>query len=171
MGLNQTQTKIILAFSSIAHLSWMVALGGVSLLYGAVYFVVYTASVLPLVVVLSMVNMASVKTSHLIRRRRPALLGLFSLFLLNLRGLPPFVGFFIKAAGLKVLLLNGHVALALVLILSRAMTIGFYLMIAFVALLARTHVPRPRSRPRLTMLWVLALRYAVGGLPLAFLFL
>jgi len=171
VGLNQSRIKVILAFSSIAHLSWMVAVGTVSFLFSAVYYFIYSASVLPLVGLLSMLGVDSLKTAHLVRRRRPAALFLFTMFLLNLRGIPPFVGFFAKAVALKALLLCGHSVLALVLILSRAMTIGFYLTIAFVALLARTHGPRSSRRPQRVMLWVLALSFALGGLPLAFLFL
>lgn len=149
----------------------MVALGTVSLLFSGAYLLVYSASVLPLIGVLSTVNINSLKTSHLVSRSSPALLLLFAFFFLNLRGLPPFVGFFAKAARLKTLLLNGHPVLALVLILSRAITIGFYLIILFVAALARAHGPRPSARPRITLFWVLALGYALGGLPLACLLL
>uniref|UniRef100_F8T1X0 NADH-ubiquinone oxidoreductase chain 2 n=1 Tax=Typhlichthys subterraneus TaxID=940470 RepID=F8T1X0_9TELE len=92
-GLNQTQLRKILAYSSIAHLGWMILIlqfnTHLTILALLTYFVM-TFSAFMLLKINNTTNIQSLSTAW---AKTPALTALTPLIMLSLGGLPPLTGF------------------------------------------------------------------------------
>nr|CBB90324.1 NADH dehydrogenase subunit 2 [Stiphrornis sanghensis] len=133
MGLNQTQIRKILAFSSISHLGWMAAIiiysPKLALLNFYLYALITTAGVLTL---------ASIKTLKLSTlmttwTKTPALSAMLMLTLLSLAGLPPLTGFLPKWLIIQELTKQGLVPAATAISLLSLLSLFFYLRLAYCA--------------------------------------
>nr|AGQ48907.1 NADH dehydrogenase subunit 2 [Chiroxiphia caudata] len=96
MGLNQTQTRKILAFSSIAHLGWM----AIILIYNPnltlIAFFLYTMTTSAIFFIFNTTNTLKLFTMMAAWTKIPSLSTIFMLTLLSLAGLPPLTGFLPK---------------------------------------------------------------------------
>nr|AHY86977.1 NADH dehydrogenase subunit 2 [Cacomantis sonneratii]WJH18398.1 NADH-ubiquinone oxidoreductase chain 2 [Cacomantis sonneratii] len=96
MGLNQTQTRKILAFSSISHLGWMTIIivynPNLTMLNFYVYFTM-TATVFLTLSITKALKLSTMMTSW---TKTPMLNTTLMLTLLSLAGLPPLTGFMPK---------------------------------------------------------------------------
>nr|NP_739998.1 NADH dehydrogenase subunit 2 [Indostomus paradoxus]BAC23594.1 NADH dehydrogenase subunit 2 [Indostomus paradoxus] len=126
-GLNQTQLRKILAYSSIAHLGWMILilqysppLAYLSLL---LYFVMTFAPFMTFKLNKSL-NINSLATSS---TKNPVLTALLLLSLLSLGGLPPLSGFMPKLLILQELTQQNLPLIATLAALSSLLSLYFYL--------------------------------------------
>lgn len=130
-GLNQTQVRKILAFSSIAHIGWICSVTRYSKEAMVVMTLVYII-INSRMFILS--NEYSLNT--LSRLRRITFTNgtsgiILILVILSLGGLPPLTGFLKKFIGLKCLINKGRFVARIVLVLRRLLSLFFYLRIAF----------------------------------------
>nr|YP_187588.1 NADH dehydrogenase subunit 2 [Astropecten polyacanthus]BAD86696.1 NADH dehydrogenase subunit 2 [Astropecten polyacanthus] len=130
-GLNQTQVRKILAFSSIAHIGWICSVVCFSSEVSLVMFVIYVfinSMVFLISNELSLVTLSSI--SRLIFYNS---IGGFFLILgaLSLGGLPPLTGFLIKFLALECLIQNGSLLNSCLLVIGSLISLFFYLRIAF----------------------------------------
>uniref|UniRef100_Q6UJH4 NADH-ubiquinone oxidoreductase chain 2 n=2 Tax=Lialis TaxID=52171 RepID=Q6UJH4_9SAUR len=127
MGLNQTQTRKIMAFSSIAHMGWMftsLALTPyLSLLILLTYLILTSATFMALLSTTSK-TLHDLGTSWTIS---PPLLAITMLTLLSLGGLPPLTGFLPKWLVLKELVTMNFITLSVLMALSTLPSLFFYL--------------------------------------------
>nr|YP_009686817.1 NADH dehydrogenase subunit 2 [Sardinella fijiensis]AZM31662.1 NADH dehydrogenase subunit 2 [Sardinella fijiensis]QDS78834.1 NADH dehydrogenase subunit 2 [Sardinella fijiensis] len=130
-GLNQTQLRKILAYSSVAHLGWMILVSQVApqmtLLALITYIIMTTAAFLTLDKVDSTktITLASAWT------KAPALSALACLILLSLGGLPPLTGFMPKWLILQELSNQGFPLTATVVALTALLSLYFYLRLSY----------------------------------------
>nr|YP_009503716.1 NADH dehydrogenase subunit 2 [Thryssa setirostris]AWY13566.1 NADH dehydrogenase subunit 2 [Thryssa setirostris]WRI15742.1 NADH dehydrogenase subunit 2 [Thryssa setirostris] len=126
-GLNQTQLRKILAYSSIAHLGWMILVSQMApkmtLLALITYIIMTTATFLTLN------NINSTKTVTLTHAwtKAPALTALTCLLLLSLGGLPPLTGFMPKWLIIQELANQGLALTATIIALTALISLYFYL--------------------------------------------
>nr|BBC28396.1 NADH dehydrogenase subunit 2 [Thryssa setirostris] len=126
-GLNQTQLRKILAYSSIAHLGWMILVSQMApkmtLLALITYIIMTTATFLTLN------NINSTKTVTLTHAwtKAPALAALTCLLLLSLGGLPPLTGFMPKWLIIQELANQGLALTATIIALTALISLYFYL--------------------------------------------
>lgn len=123
LGLNQTQLRTLLAYSSIAHTGWVVGLISVSTPASWLYFCIYTVITIATILFLRQTNALffwSVTSPPLI---------LFLLFL-SLRGLPPLSGFAIKLGAIS-LLSTLSIPLTLFIVFGSLLRLYFYLNLRF----------------------------------------
>nr|ABF61734.1 NADH dehydrogenase subunit 2 [Dendropicos goertae] len=131
MGLNQTQIRKILAFSSISHLGWM----AVILIYAPeltfLTFLLYT--LLTSTIFLSLNTSHTTKLSTLMTSwtKTPTLNATLMLTLLSLAGLPPFIGFLPKWLIIQELTKQEMTPTALTLALLSLLSLFFYLRLAY----------------------------------------
>nr|AFQ41994.1 NADH dehydrogenase subunit 2 [Mniarogekko chahoua] len=127
MGLNQTQTRKIMAFSSIAHMGWIftaLALNpNLTLLTLSMYLVLTTAMFTSLMMVSSK-NLLDLGTTW---PQTPALLSILMLTLMSLGGLPPLTGFMPKWLILKELTANNLPMISTLMAMSTLPSLFFYL--------------------------------------------
>nr|WNH37411.1 NADH dehydrogenase subunit 2 [Scopelogadus bispinosus] len=130
-GLNQTQLRKILAYSSIAHLGWMTLIlqfsPSLTLLALLTYFIM-TSSTFLVFKLNNSTNVISLATSS---TKAPALTALVPLILLSLGGLPPLTGFAPKWLILQELTKQELAPLATLAALTALLSLYFYLRLSY----------------------------------------
>nr|ABO33389.1 NADH dehydrogenase subunit 2 [Sitta carolinensis] len=131
MGLNQTQTRKILAFSSISHLGWMAIIITYSPKLALLNFYLYT--LMTAAVFLTMNSMKVLKLSTLMTSwtKSPALSTTLLLTLLSLAGLPPLTGFLPKWLIIQELTKQEMPLMATMISLLSLLSLFFYLRLAY----------------------------------------
>nr|ASM90846.1 NADH dehydrogenase subunit 2 [Chaetops frenatus] len=133
MGLNQTQTRKILAFSSISHLGWMTIIlvhnPNLTLLNFYLYSIMTTALFLTLNTTKAL-NLSTLMTTW---AKSPALNAALLLTLLSLAGLPPLTGFLPKWLIIQELTKQDMAPAAIAISLSSLLGLFFYLRLAYCA--------------------------------------
>ena len=142
-GLAQTQLRPLLAFSSIAHIGWMLALSAVSPTAAISYLFCYIFMVLPLLGTFAARRTISPKTLPSLKSLSVSQHNMSALLLLNLAGLPPLGGFCLKAASLG--LLTSFPLASLFLILSSVITLGFYINLTLLSLITTFESLQPAN--------------------------
>nr|YP_001293802.1 NADH dehydrogenase subunit 2 [Spratelloides delicatulus]BAF64115.1 NADH dehydrogenase subunit 2 [Spratelloides delicatulus] len=134
-GMNQTQLRKILAYSSIAHLGWMIMISQaaphLTLLALVIYIVMTTAAFLTL----TNLNATMTVTLASAWAKSPAMAALACLILLSLGGLPPLTGFMPKWLILQELTAQGLTVLATAVALAALLSLYFYLRLSYAAAL------------------------------------
>nr|AAP84482.1 NADH dehydrogenase subunit 2 [Sceloporus jalapae] len=130
-GLNQTQTRKIMAYSSIAHLGWMavivVMLPNIMLLNLFIYLLM-TISMFYALLLLNSKNIKDMATSW---TTSPMTTSTNMLILLSLAGLPPLTGFIPKWLILEELTTQNLITVALIMALSTLLSLFFYLRLTY----------------------------------------
>nr|ANP43672.1 NADH dehydrogenase subunit 2 [Zoothera dixoni] len=133
MGLNQTQTRKILAFSSISHLGWMTIILIYSPKLALLNFYLYV--LMTAAIFLTLNSMKTLKLSTLMTTwtKTPALSAMLMLTLLSLAGLPPLTGFLPKWLIIQELTKQGMAPAATIMALLSLLSLFFYLRLAYCA--------------------------------------
>nr|QYA70369.1 NADH dehydrogenase subunit 2 [Campylorhynchus rufinucha]QYA70370.1 NADH dehydrogenase subunit 2 [Campylorhynchus rufinucha]QYA70371.1 NADH dehydrogenase subunit 2 [Campylorhynchus rufinucha]QYA70372.1 NADH dehydrogenase subunit 2 [Campylorhynchus rufinucha]QYA70373.1 NADH dehydrogenase subunit 2 [Campylorhynchus rufinucha] len=133
MGLNQTQTRKILAFSSISHLGWMAVIISYSPKLALLNFYLY--ALMTATVFLSLNSMKALKLSTLMTSwtKAPTLNAMLMLTLLSLAGLPPLTGFLPKWLIIQELTKQEMATTATIISLLSLLGLFFYLRLAYCA--------------------------------------
>lgn len=127
MGINQSQLRTIMAYSSIGHIGWILSL--VAILKPAasiLYFIIYSALITPLFLSLNYFNINHLKHLSLPASYSVISLILITILLISLGGLPPLTGFIPKLITI-ILLIETIKILGLLLILGSVINLFFYL--------------------------------------------
>nr|AND96551.1 NADH deshydrogenase subunit 2 [Tiniocellus spinipes] len=129
MGMNQTNMRKILAYSSINHLSWMLS----SMLFfesiWIFYFLVYFITTFNIVIILNLFNIFHINQLFSSLNQYPLIKFFFMLNFLSLGGLPPFIGFLPKWLTIQMLIKMNLFSLSLIVIVMTLITLFFYLRI------------------------------------------
>nr|BAR45876.1 NADH dehydrogenase subunit 2 [Evermannella indica] len=130
-GLNQTQLRKILAYSSIAHLGWMIIIlqfaPSLTLLSLLLYIVMTSATFLTF----KLNSATDINTLATSWTKAPTLTALVPLSLLSLGGLPPLTGFMPKWLILQELTKQGLPLTATIAALSALLSLYFYLRLCY----------------------------------------
>nr|NP_739920.1 NADH dehydrogenase subunit 2 [Sargocentron rubrum]YP_011003640.1 NADH dehydrogenase subunit 2 [Sargocentron melanospilos]WPS66029.1 NADH dehydrogenase subunit 2 [Sargocentron melanospilos]BAC23516.1 NADH dehydrogenase subunit 2 [Sargocentron rubrum] len=130
-GLNQTQLRKILAYSSIAHLGWMVLvtqfMPSLALLTLLTYFVMTFSTFL----VFKLNNSTNINTLATSWAKTPVLTALTPLMLLSLGGLPPLTGFAPKWLILQELTKQQLATTATIAAMTALISLYFYLRLSY----------------------------------------
>nr|QLA48785.1 NADH dehydrogenase subunit 2 [Arborophila brunneopectus] len=131
MGLNQTQTRKILAFSSISHLGWMIII----ILYNPkltiLTFALYTVMTTTVFLSLNRTKALKLSTMLISWTKTPTLNTTLMLTLLSLAGLPPLTGFMPKWLILQELTKQEMIPAATIISLLSLLSLFFYLRLTY----------------------------------------
>nr|UAT16073.1 NADH dehydrogenase subunit 2 [Thoropa miliaris] len=130
-GINQTQIRKLLAFSSIAHLGWMVAILKISpqlTLFNFTLYILMTSTLFITFLNLNTKNISELSTSW---SKTPTMTALSLLFLLSLSGLPPLTGFLPKWMIAQEMIKQDLTMFALIILLSTLLSLFFYLRLTY----------------------------------------
>nr|ACJ14380.1 NADH dehydrogenase subunit 2 [Ficedula dumetoria]AWS34230.1 NADH dehydrogenase subunit 2 [Ficedula dumetoria]AWS34231.1 NADH dehydrogenase subunit 2 [Ficedula dumetoria]WPF71061.1 NADH dehydrogenase subunit 2 [Ficedula dumetoria muelleri] len=133
MGLNQTQTRKILAFSSISHLGWMAIIIIYSPKLALLNFYLYILITTAVFLTLNSINTLKLSTLMTTWTKTPALSATLMLTLLSLAGLPPLTGFLPKWLIIQELTKQEMAPAATVIALLSLLSLFFYLRLAYCA--------------------------------------
>nr|AAX37223.1 NADH dehydrogenase subunit 2 [Phedina borbonica] len=133
MGLNQTQTRKILAFSSISHLGWMAIILSFNPKLTLLNFYLY--AIMTSAIFLTLNTTKALKLSTLITTwtKTPSLNAMLLLTLLSLAGLPPLTGFLPKWLIIQELTKQDMAPMATMISLLSLLGLFFYLRLAYCA--------------------------------------
>nr|QNH73609.1 NADH dehydrogenase subunit 2 [Cyornis rufigastra] len=133
MGLNQTQTRKILAFSSISHLGWMAAIIIYSPKLALLNFYLYALMTATVFLALNSIKTLNLPTLMTTWTKTPALSAMLMLALLSLAGLPPLTGFLPKWLIIQELTKQEMAPVAVIISLLSLLSLFFYLRLAYCA--------------------------------------
>nr|ADI86231.1 NADH dehydrogenase subunit 2 [Copsychus malabaricus]AKC01572.1 NADH dehydrogenase subunit 2 [Copsychus malabaricus]AKC01573.1 NADH dehydrogenase subunit 2 [Copsychus malabaricus] len=133
MGLNQTQTRKILAFSSISHLGWMAIIISYSPKLALLNFYLYALMTAAVFLALNSINTTKLSTLMTTWTKTPALSATLMLSLLSLAGLPPLTGFLPKWLIIQELTKQEMAPAATIIALLSLLSLFFYLRLAYCA--------------------------------------
>nr|YP_525465.1 NADH dehydrogenase subunit 2 [Siphonops annulatus]AAX58662.1 NADH dehydrogenase subunit 2 [Siphonops annulatus] len=171
-GLNQTQLRKIMAYSSIAHLGWMISILPFSTYLTMLNFLIYLIMTSTMFMTLKMINSTKINSLTLAWPKMPVLMAMSSMTLLSLGGLPPMSGFMPKWLILQELTKQHLPAMATIMAISALLSLFFYLRLSYA--MALTQSPNYinstitwRCKPnQLTMPLVLMTNLSILLLPL-----
>nr|QWS05884.1 NADH dehydrogenase subunit 2 [Cottocomephorus inermis] len=130
-GLNQTQLRKILAYSSIAHLGWMVLIIQFSPSLTLLTLITYLIMTFSTFLVFKLNNSTSINALATSWAKAPALTSLTPLVLLSLGGLPPLTGFMPKWLILQELTKQDLATTATLAALTALISLYFYLRLSY----------------------------------------
>nr|YP_009873673.1 NADH dehydrogenase subunit 2 [Microtus richardsoni]QJE70755.1 NADH dehydrogenase subunit 2 [Microtus richardsoni]UZC29798.1 NADH dehydrogenase subunit 2 [Microtus richardsoni] len=125
-GLNQTQTRKILAYSSIAHMGWMVSILPYNPSLTTLNLLIYITMTIPLFIMFHTHSFTSITSMSLMWNKMPMALPMISLILLSMGGLPPLTGFLPKWAIITELMKNNNLPLASLMAMTALINLFFY---------------------------------------------
>nr|AFP67675.1 NADH dehydrogenase subunit 2 [Saurodactylus mauritanicus] len=134
-GLNQTQTRKIMAFSSIAHMGWLMVALTLSqnlITLTLLIYIIMTAATFTTMIITTTKTLSDLGTTW---PHSPTLLATLMVLLLSLSGLPPLTGFMPKWLILKNLALTQALPLATMLALATLPSLFFYLRMAYLTII------------------------------------
>nr|WDR46564.1 NADH dehydrogenase subunit 2 [Lasiopodomys gregalis] len=130
-GLNQTQTRKILAYSSIAHMGWMISILPYNPSLTALNLLVYIIMTIPMFFILSTHSFTSISSMSLMWNKMPMALPMISLILMSTGGLPPLTGFLPKWAIITELMKNNNLSLASLMAMAALINLFFYMRLIY----------------------------------------
>nr|YP_009024439.1 NADH dehydrogenase subunit 2 [Tetraogallus tibetanus]AGS18341.1 NADH dehydrogenase subunit 2 [Tetraogallus tibetanus]AUX81064.1 NADH dehydrogenase subunit 2 [Tetraogallus tibetanus] len=131
MGLNQTQTRKILAFSSISHLGWMTVIIIYSPQLTILTFILYTIMTSTAFLSLSQIKVLKLSTMLISWTKTPMLNATVMFTLLSLAGLPPLTGFMPKWLIIQELTKQEMTPTATIITMLSLLGLFFYLRLAY----------------------------------------
>nr|ACL82520.1 NADH dehydrogenase subunit 2 [Malacopteron magnirostre] len=133
MGLNQTQVRKILAFSSISHLGWMTIIISYNPKLTLLNFYLYILMTATVFFTLNSIKSLKLSTLMTTWTKTPALSAMLLLTLLSLGGLPPLTGFLPKWLIIQELTKQNMIPAAMAISLLSLLSLFFYLRLAYCA--------------------------------------
>nr|YP_010625973.1 NADH dehydrogenase subunit 2 [Parainocellia braueri]WBK02719.1 NADH dehydrogenase subunit 2 [Parainocellia braueri] len=129
-GLNQTNLRKIMAFSSINHIGWMISSLIMNNNLWKIYFLIYSFLTILMISIFMNFNLFFINQIYLMMNFN--LMNKFLLFMnfLSLGGLPPFLGFFPKWMIINNLILNNYFFLLTTMSMLTLINLFFYLRLA-----------------------------------------
>nr|YP_009128645.1 NADH dehydrogenase subunit 2 [Ageneiosus pardalis]AJR19136.1 NADH dehydrogenase subunit 2 [Ageneiosus pardalis] len=142
-GLNQTQLRKIMAYSSIAHLGWMIIITQFKPQLTMLALLTYIIMTSTLFLTFKSLQTTKINTLALTWAKTPIITTTTALSLLSLGGLPPMTGFMPKWLILQELTLQKLPLTATIMALSALLSLYFYLRLCYSMTL--TIVPNTNS--------------------------
>nr|AAV67500.1 NADH dehydrogenase subunit 2 [Anolis porcatus]AAV67501.1 NADH dehydrogenase subunit 2 [Anolis porcatus] len=130
-GLNQTQTRKIMAYSSIAHLGWMATISSILtniLIMNLLIYLIMTTSVFFSLIISKSKTIQDTTSTWTLS---PTLTIIMMLSLLSLGGLPPLTGFIPKWLIMEELILQNFNLLIIMMAASSLLSLFFYLRLTY----------------------------------------
>nr|AVC05217.1 NADH dehydrogenase subunit 2 [Eurycea hillisi] len=130
-GLNQPQVRKIMAFSSTAHLGWMIVVLTYSpqlTILNLMLYLMMTAAMFLMIMNFSSTNINKMATSW---TKNPSLTPMMMIVLMSLGGLPPTSGFLPKWLILEELVKQNMTLIASIMAMSALLSLFFYLRLAY----------------------------------------
>nr|UXX61810.1 NADH dehydrogenase subunit 2 [Taoniscus nanus] len=131
MGLNQTQIRKILAFSSISHLGWMSVIIAYNPQLTILTFCLYSLITSSVFLSLNFTKTTNLPTLMTSWTKTPSLNASLFMILLSLAGLPPLSGFMPKLMILQELVNQEMTPTAIIISMLSLLSLFFYLRLAY----------------------------------------
>nr|YP_913602.1 NADH dehydrogenase subunit 2 [Acantopsis choirorhynchos]BAF41663.1 NADH dehydrogenase subunit 2 [Acantopsis choirorhynchos] len=171
-GLNQTQLRKILAYSSIAHMGWMIIILQFAPQLTTLALMTYILMTSAAFLSLKMMSATKINTLSTMWSKTPILATTTALALLSLGGLPPLTGFMPKWLILQELSKQDLPLTATIMALAALLSLYFYLRLCYAMTLTispstiNTTVPWRTQNAQSTLALAISTTAALGLLPI-----
>jgi len=130
-GFNQRSIKKIVTYSSIIHSRWLIVIVLINIKLWINYFLIYSTITICFIVIISSINIE--RTKRIIYYKNRLFYKLtFSINILSLGGMPPFLGFLGKFILITFLIKNSfNIIIMLILITTSILGLFFYIKIVY----------------------------------------
>nr|YP_003540898.1 NADH dehydrogenase subunit 2 [Leptodeira polysticta]ACD77450.1 NADH dehydrogenase subunit 2 [Leptodeira polysticta] len=169
-GLNQTQLRKLMAFSSIAHTGWILATLTMAPNISTLTFIIYTTATTPMFLSINLTNTTTIKDIGTMWTISPHLMTILSITILSLAGLPPLTGFMPKWLILNKMIHHNMIIEATMMAMASLLSLYMYMRLIYTSSMTlpphttlmpmkwrTTHKKTPQSSSTLTMLTALLL--------------
>nr|AEF12825.1 NADH dehydrogenase subunit 2 [Gowidon longirostris]AEF12826.1 NADH dehydrogenase subunit 2 [Gowidon longirostris] len=146
-GINQTQLRKMMAYSSIAQLGWTIATISIAPNIALMNIIIYMTTSIPFFILLTTTSSKDLKSMTTIWTHSPATAIVLMMLLMSMTGLPPLAGFTPKLLILNELIKHELTMAATIMALSSLLSLIFYLRTMF--LLISTMTPATTMTPAL----------------------
>nr|YP_009232523.1 NADH dehydrogenase subunit 2 [Tlacuatzin canescens]AMA34299.1 NADH dehydrogenase subunit 2 [Tlacuatzin canescens] len=130
-GLNQTQLRKILAYSSIAHMGWMTIIIIINPTFTLLNMIIYFMTTITMFMILNHSNMTKINSLSMLWNKSTPLIITIMITLMSLGGLPPLTGFMPKWLILQELIMYNNMFTATILALTSLLSLFFYMRIIY----------------------------------------
>nr|AAN76683.1 NADH dehydrogenase subunit 2 [Parascalops breweri] len=130
-GLNQTQLRKIMAYSSIAHMGWMAAILTFNTTMTILNLVMYIMMTISMFMLLHMNSSTTTLSLSHLWNKTPLLSTLILLTLLSLGGLPPLSGFMPKWMIINEMTKNDNIILPTLMAIMALLNLFFYMRLTY----------------------------------------
>nr|YP_009509528.1 NADH dehydrogenase subunit 2 [Rhizomys sumatrensis]ATX68212.1 NADH dehydrogenase subunit 2 [Rhizomys sumatrensis] len=130
-GLNQTQMRKILAYSSIAHMGWMIAISTFNPMMMILNLLVYMLLTISMFFTVHILSTTSIISYSKMWNKSPLMISTSLIILLSLGGLPPLTGFLPKWMIIVELTKNNSIFMALSMALMALLNLFFYIRLIY----------------------------------------
>nr|YP_010944719.1 NADH dehydrogenase subunit 2 [Teuthowenia megalops]WMC20817.1 NADH dehydrogenase subunit 2 [Teuthowenia megalops] len=124
MAINQTNIQLIMTYSSVSHLGWMLSTISINSSLSLIYFINYVLISMPL---MNMLSMSLGNHLFMLTRKNKSHQIITVSLMLSLGGLPPLLGFMSKLIILITLIQMKMIMLTLLLFMGTLISLYFYL--------------------------------------------
>nr|QOE88954.1 NADH dehydrogenase subunit 2 [Prosymna lineata] len=146
-GLNQTQLRKMMAFSSITHTGWIMATITIAPEISLLTFLIYTSTTIPIFLSLNHTT-TTLKDLGVLWTNSPCLMWIMILTLLSLGGLPPLTGFMPKWLVLNKMVYMNMTVEATVMALTSIFSLYMYMRLMYMSAMTI-----PPNTTTMTMKW------------------
>nr|APC60660.1 NADH dehydrogenase subunit 2 [Phyllomys pattoni] len=130
-GLNQTQLRKILAYSSIAHMGWMVAIIKFNPSISLFNLIIYIMLTITLFIILYLNNNLTTLSLSYVWSTAPPTIIIILMNLLSLGGLPPLTGFAPKWVIIQELMKNNNITIPMIMTMAALLNLYFYMRLMY----------------------------------------
>nr|YP_054470.1 NADH dehydrogenase subunit 2 [Podura aquatica]AAT69332.1 NADH dehydrogenase subunit 2 [Podura aquatica] len=170
-GINQISMKMIMAYSSILHMGWILGLIFSNHMFWWFYYVIY--SIIAVSVITPMITHSVVSVNNLVfLNNMGPMKNLYLMNFLSLAGVPPFLGFFLKLTAVILFIKSGLVPFFFVMILLMASfaALYFYMRLSYTSFLTLGSNPLPLGNPminKMNLIYLTSMIISLVSIPLA----
>nr|ACY08977.1 NADH dehydrogenase subunit 2 [Kerivoula minuta] len=130
-GLNQTQLRKIMAYSSIAHMGWMISILTYNPTMTLLNLYLYIPMTTTMFMLLMMNLTTTMKSLSLVSNKSPLTTILILIMMLSLGGLPPLTGFLPKWLIVQEMMKNNSIIMPTIMTLLALLSLYFYMRITY----------------------------------------
>nr|YP_009424269.1 NADH dehydrogenase subunit 2 [Sundasciurus lowii]ARH02636.1 NADH dehydrogenase subunit 2 [Sundasciurus lowii]QAB46206.1 NADH dehydrogenase subunit 2 [Sundasciurus lowii] len=130
-GLNQTQLRKILAYSSIAHMGWMMAVISYNPTLTMFNLIIYITLTISMFLLFHLNNNTTTLTLSDTWNKFPLLISITLIILMSLGGLPPLTGFAPKWMIIKELVSNDSIIMPTIMAMMALLNLYFYMRLIY----------------------------------------
>nr|YP_010580143.1 NADH dehydrogenase subunit 2 [Trichogramma pretiosum]UZS90444.1 NADH dehydrogenase subunit 2 [Trichogramma pretiosum] len=135
LGLNQINMKLILAYSSMVQISWMMMLSYLNELVFLNYFFIYLIISINLIFMFYKMNFLNLNQLSILKFNNKYVYFLMMMLLLSLSSIPPMFGFLMKWISIDLMSKNLLFFMILMMIFNSLVSMFFYIRIMFYSLM------------------------------------
>lgn len=127
LGINQISIKLIIIYSSINHLGWIIITIILNKNIIFIYILIYSISILLMCIILNYSNFTHINQIFKNNNQNIIIKIISLIIFLSLRGLPPFLGFLPKILTLILIIINNLIIEIILFIIIAVISLSFYI--------------------------------------------